>query len=300
MGYLKKSIPIIAVLLVIVGSLPPAYSQGILYGSDRNGEIFTVNIGNGMGTSIGTLATPGSTEIECTADGSQCFSQQPDGFFAIEPFDPTIAVLTGPPLSTSGRALNGLEYVGNTLYGAGITFTCLPATLFTLDPTTANSLMAVGAGLGTGHPMSGLAYDTVNNIMYGIDGCGSSGPSNLYTVNLGTGIASPVGNTGVRLASLEFGPDGQLYAGGDTAEGGNIYTIITGSAVATLLGPSGFSQVTGLTLVEPGLEVNVGGEYFTLDTTAVLLAGIQTNALWIIPVLMGAAGIGIVLVRKKN
>ena len=46
--------------------------------------------------------------------------------------------------------------------------------------------------------------------------------------------------------------------------------------------------------------VAVGGEYFTLDTTALLLAGVQTNALWLIPAFAGAASIGIVLVRKKN
>ena len=43
----------------------------------------------------------------------------------------------------------------------------------------------------------------------------------------------------------------------------------------------------------------VGGEYFTLDTTALLLAGIQTNAVWIIPVVAFASGIGIFFVRKK-
>ena len=42
----------------------------------------------------------------------------------------------------------------------------------------------------------------------------------------------------------------------------------------------------------------VGGEYFTLDTTALLVAGLQTNLAWIIPVL-SAAVIGAVLIRKK-
>jgi len=44
--------------------------------------------------------------------------------------------------------------------------------------------------------------------------------------------------------------------------------------------------------------VFVGGEYFTLDQTALLVAGLQTNLAWIIPVL-SAAGIGAVLIRKK-
>jgi len=42
----------------------------------------------------------------------------------------------------------------------------------------------------------------------------------------------------------------------------------------------------------------VGGEYFTLDQTALLLSGVQTNLAWLIPVL-SAVGIGAFLIRKK-
>jgi len=52
----------------------------------------------------------------------------------------------------------------------------------------------------------------------------------------------------------------------------------------------------GVTLQLSGMSV--GGDYFTLDTTALLLAGMQTNIAWIIPVL-AAAGIGAVVLRKK-
>ena len=45
-------------------------------------------------------------------------------------------------------------------------------------------------------------------------------------------------------------------------------------------------------------NILVGGDYFTLDTTALLVAGIQTNLAWIIPVL-SAAVIGAVVLRKK-
>ena len=43
----------------------------------------------------------------------------------------------------------------------------------------------------------------------------------------------------------------------------------------------------------------VGGEYFTLDTTALLLAGVQTNLAWIIPLAFSAVGIGAFIFRKK-
>ncbi len=45
--------------------------------------------------------------------------------------------------------------------------------------------------------------------------------------------------------------------------------------------------------------VGIGGTILPIDTTALLLAGVQTNLAWMIPVALSAVGIGIVLVRKK-
>ena len=43
----------------------------------------------------------------------------------------------------------------------------------------------------------------------------------------------------------------------------------------------------------------VGGTIFPIDTTALLLAGMQINLAWMIPVALSAVGIGVFLVRKK-
>ena len=53
-----------------------------------------------------------------------------------------------------------------------------------------------------------------------------------------------------------------------------------------------------INFIENCKKQQVGGEYFTLDTTALLVSGVQTNLAWIIPVL-SAAGIGAVVLRKK-
>ena len=42
----------------------------------------------------------------------------------------------------------------------------------------------------------------------------------------------------------------------------------------------------------------VGGEFLPIDSSALLLAGVQANALWLIPVIVAATGIGIVIARK--
>ena len=47
-----------------------------------------------------------------------------------------------------------------------------------------------------------------------------------------------------------------------------------------------------------GGPMAVGGEFIGIDTTAVLAAGAQNTAAWMIPVILAAAGIGIVIARK--
>ena len=48
----------------------------------------------------------------------------------------------------------------------------------------------------------------------------------------------------------------------------------------------------------PGGFNPVGGEFIGIDTTAVLVAGAQNTAAWMIPVIIAAAGLGIVIARK--
>jgi len=48
----------------------------------------------------------------------------------------------------------------------------------------------------------------------------------------------------------------------------------------------------------PQCQVSVGGEMISVETTPVLLAGAQTSASWMIPVIVSAIGIGIVIARK--
>ena len=48
----------------------------------------------------------------------------------------------------------------------------------------------------------------------------------------------------------------------------------------------------------PTVPSAVGGEFIGIDTTAVLAAGAQYTAAWMIPVIVSAIGIGIVIARK--
>jgi len=44
----------------------------------------------------------------------------------------------------------------------------------------------------------------------------------------------------------------------------------------------------------------VGGELLTIDSTSLLVAGVQTNAAWLIPVVLSVLGIGLFVVSRKS
>jgi len=65
-------------------------------------------------------------------------------------------------------------------------------------------------------------------------------------------------------------------------------------------GPGQFSgEIFGSVVDDPLPCKPIGGVIIPIDTTALLLAGVQTNAAWLIPVVLSVAGIGIFLVRRK-
>jgi len=61
--------------------------------------------------------------------------------------------------------------------------------------------------------------------------------------------------------------------------------------------PAGGGSVPDSIQVFFNVEVPVGGEILPINTSALLLAGLTTNALWILPALAVAAGAGIVVLK---
>ena len=222
---------------------PPQLLAG-MYGCDRGGMLFHVDLATGAGTLVGTLPAAG-TEIEYDDVARRAWLQGTDGSFYDQEFDITTGAGIGGPIS-NGASFNGLEFVGLTLYGTAITGPCFTSTLRTLNPVTGASVTIGPTGLG---PIAGLAFDIGSGLMYGITGC-SNGNSSLVTLDLGTGAASVVGPCGFEAGSLEFGPDGRLYAGGVGPSAGGFYRIDKATGAATFVGPTGFGAVTGLTAIE--------------------------------------------------
>jgi len=54
-----------------------------------------------------------------------------------------------------------------------------------------------------------------------------------------------------------------------------------------------------LNLVLTGTDQLVGGELLSIDSTALMLAGLQSSAIWMLPVLAGAAGVGAFYIKTR-
>ncbi len=248
----------VAAAIISAAVACPAVSHALeLLGSSRSGDLFVINTTTGAGTLVGTMPFA-TTEIEYDNLANRAWAQLPDGALSMHEFDIFSAGGIGGTIA-NGAAFTGLEFVGPTLYGASISGGGgnTPSTLRILDPATGNSITIGATGVGA---ISGLAYNLGTMTMYGIRG--GSGPADLLTINLTTGAATVIGSTGIQAGSLEFGTDGLLYAGGTGTSSGLLYRINPANGGSTLVGATGFSDVTGLTLGVPepasGLLLGLG------------------------------------------
>ena len=211
-----------------------------LYGANTQGVLYTININTAVATQIETLPTTPSTEIEYDPISGRAFSQVGGFEFYGHEFD----LSTGAPIGKqipNAHTFTGLEWVGSTLYGTSIDANVGPSELRILDPWTGTSTLIGATGTG---PISGIAYDPATETMYGVEGGSGSMGYRLMTINLATGVATSIGDTGInKPGSLEFGPDGQLYTGDAS---GQFFRLNTTTGVGTLVGSTGIGTISGL------------------------------------------------------
>jgi len=107
-------------------------------------------------------------------------------------------------------------------------------------------------------------------------------------VNHGTVTGTLPGDTSVPPNSLLFNI--VVQSGGLVQNGGTLPSTI-------LIQPGGTFETIS-SICPNGGNGGIGGKLLPIDTTALLLAGMQTNLAWIIPVIVSAVGFGIVILRK--
>jgi hypothetical protein len=258
-------------------------------GSSSN-SLISIDPTTGAGTLRCALGTQGPvTEIEFRADGV-LFGTTGGGSRQVITIDPDgcAETLVG---QHDPVAVNGLEFVGDVLYGsfyAGGGNEGIPPTYLVVVNQTTGALAIIGA-MGYS-PVRGLAYDAGTATMYGVGSVpidpneGQPGSDELFTVDLTTGATTPIGPTGIPLGGLELGPDGVLYGGstGIPGEGGGgapLVAVNRTTGLATPIGSgTGQPAISGLAFAPAGapapsvLEIPTVSEV-GLVLLAALLAG---------------------------
>jgi len=141
-----------------------------------------------------------------------------------------------------------------------------------------------------------LVHDDVAGISYAMTGIDeTAGNADDYTIAL-----SFVGLTTAADIVVDF-DNGQTGFAVTSVTGnnlGNDHFAINTAVIFFNTGPFILSGNSFNWFFTPAQTTAVGGEFIPLDTTMVLVAGTQTAAAWMIPVIVSAIGIGIVIARK--
>ena len=86
--------------------------------------------------------------------------------------------------------------------GAGFS----PSTLYELDPTNGSVIQTIGF-TGEFH-ITDIDFDPTTGILYGV----SNSPNQLLTIDINTGVATPIGPTDAQIPDISFRSDGTLFA----------------------------------------------------------------------------------------
>ncbi len=229
----------------VLAQVPPIDCATQLLGSSQGQELFAVDIATGDASLVTLMVPPFlATEIEYDIAGEALWAEQGNGAPELHQIDPVTGASLGFVTHDIG-ALTGLETVDGVLYGTFIAGGggSIPSDLVVVDTDTGALALIGPTGFG---PVSGLAYDVLNGVMYGITG--GADPARLVTIDLATGAATLIGDTGLfGIGSIEFGADGALYGGfsQNGSDPGFLVRIDPASGAVTQIADTGFS-ITGL------------------------------------------------------
>ena len=223
----------------------PALSD-VVYASTGNqdgGRLLTIDINTGAGTLIGTT---GMGQVPGLAINSNGFiygiSDNPDAdFYKIDAVTGS-AVFVG---STELGFMPAIAFDGNdVLYGIGLDFNTGLFSLYTIDTNTGVPTII---GTSDGGNWRGMAFDPTDGTIWA-----STAYEEIYIINPETGESSLIGTTGLELGvpDIFFDANGNLYGaiGGGGGGSNSLISIDKTNGAGTIIGPIGFSSVSGLAI----------------------------------------------------
>jgi len=286
----NKLIPLIAfsVLLLVPAVAQDAFAATFTFSDDATG---------GDCTSLGSWDDPTNT---CTVTA---IAASTGDIFVID--SGVTLVVAGGPGNNEGKiscATCSFTITNNgklIVNGGGGS---ISGQILTTSGTTTinnNGIIQINGGSGV---ISGVIISTAGTIIINNNGLIETNGASTTRSGAILTTSGIITITNEACGTVELNGGGGIESGSITDDGGTI-TFTNHGTLTQIPGSganSGILKNTATLIEDPQScqAIGVGGEYFTLDSTALLLAGVQTNLAWIIPVL-SAAGIGAFILRKK-
>jgi hypothetical protein len=218
-------------------------SPGICYASTGNidgGRLLTIDLDTGAGTLIGET---GLNEVPALAINST------GRIFGID--DRTLGLYcidaaSGTAVYIANTGLYWLPAIAfndqNVLYGLGYDRSTFTWNLFTINVSTATPTLIGPTDAGIS--WRGMAFDPTTGDLWA-----STNEEDIYIIDIYTGYSMLIGATGLGVGTPDifFDNDGNLYAvtGGGEEITNNLVSINKVSGVGTVIGPIGFTSVSG-------------------------------------------------------
>ena len=294
--------------LIVITSAFPAVFAGInqvahpvcgdMYGSGGNagtpqGTIFLVSQTDGSQTFLGDPTANGGVSGIAFDDqarlwGSNAFGMvESSNLLQINPDDGSLINDVGPIQDADtgdDLKVQDLAYRSSTdqLFGSDSN-----ENLVTIDRTTA---VATIVGQLPNDPMAiGFAPD---GTLWAVE---RQSTGDLFTIDPTNAneLTQVARNPEGELDALGVSPLGVIYV--SESAGADIFTLAT-NGILTFVGTDS-TEVADLAFLP--CPVVVGGEFLSIDSTALILAGAQTFS-WMIPVVLSVLGIGLFVVSRKS
>ncbi len=198
---------------------------------------------------------------------------------------------------------SGIERSGNTLYFGD------PGVFVNTLGGAVNSMMTDGTAPVSnlvphtdGHGRS-LAYDSAKGLLFyssfDVQSPSTGGNIFVYDVVNGGAAVNVLADPQTGIPDIELDTANMIIYWTDYARGeirsasydaaGNLSPPTT--EISNLINPFGLALAFA--------DEVVGGEFLPLDNTALLLAGLQSSAIWMLPVLAGVAGVGAFYIKSR-
>jgi len=294
-----------ALAFVLVAGIGPSIEssfavpgQGTLYATEPiNNELWTIDPSNGDATFIGNTFD-GEDDVRIPSLAVHPFTGVMYGgggsgdtnLYIVNPSNGDLTLVgstgddnpVGLDFRADGTLFAALHPVGQSNVGGD--------RLGIINPANGDTTVVGSFGV---EQLNGIAF--FGGILYGV-----SYNDELYTINTGTGEATLLAGVSPshNLGASQFACDGTFYVGGQGDEFGTLdittgdFNLIASPVVDEVIG--GFAFIENCQVV--------GGEFMSIDTTALMLAGLQSSAIWMLPVLAGVVGsaFGVLYIKSRR